>query len=99
MSSIEALVVEQPCVGVFDDGADDAESGAMPGTDFPDQRLDALAQAEPAVVRAIIAGIGEKAGDPGADHQGEAQQFGEHSGVVDIRGRGHRAQRQLATTM
>ena len=97
MSSIEALVVEQPCVGVFDDGADDAESGAMPGTDFPDQRLDALAQAEPAVVHAVVAGIGEEARDPGA--QGEAQQFGEHSGVVDIRGRGHRAQRQLATTM
>ena len=27
MSSIEALVVEQPCVGVLDDRADDAESG------------------------------------------------------------------------
>ena len=50
MSSIEALVVEQPCVGVLDDGADGAESGAVPGTDLADQRLDALAQAEPAVV-------------------------------------------------
>ena len=61
---------------------------------LPDQRLDALAQAEPAIVGAVVAGIGEEARDPGADHQGEAQQFGEHPGVVDIRGRGHRAQRQ-----
>ena len=95
MSSIEALVVEQPCVGVLDDRADDAESGAVPGTDLADQGLDALAQAEPAVVRTVIAGIGEKAGDPGA--QGETQQFREHVCVVG--GRGDRAQRQLATTM
>jgi hypothetical protein len=99
VSSIEALVVEQPCVGVLDDRADDAESGAVPGTDLADQGLDALAQAEPAVVRTVIAGIGEKAGDPGADHQGETQQFREHLGVVDVGGRGDRAQRQLATTM
>jgi hypothetical protein len=94
VSSIEALVVEQPCVGVLDDGADAAEAGAVPGTDLADPGLDALAQAEPAIVRAVIAGIGEKTGDPGADHQSEAQQFGEHPGVVDVGGRGDRAQWQ-----
>ena len=50
MSSIKALVVEQPCVGILDDGADDAEPGTVLGADLADQRLDALAQAEPAVV-------------------------------------------------
>lgn len=94
MSSIEALVVEQPCVGILDDGADDAEAGTMVRTDLPDQGLDALAQAKPAVVRTVVAGIGEKARDPDADHQGEAQQFGEHPGIMDVGGRGDRAQRQ-----
>ena len=67
---------------------------AMAGADLADQRLDALAQAEPAVVRAVVAGIGEPAGAPDADQQGEAQQFGEHPGIVDIGGRGHGAERQ-----
>ena len=66
----------------------------MAGADLADQRLDGLAQAEPAVVRAVVAGIGEPAGAPDADQQGEAQQFGEHPGIVDIGGRGHGAERQ-----
>jgi hypothetical protein len=34
------------------------------GANLADQRPNALAQAEPAVVRAVVAGIGEEAGDP-----------------------------------
>ena len=86
MSSVEALVVEQPCVGVLDDGADDAETGAVLGTDLPDQGLNALTQTEPAVVRTIVTGIGEKTRDPGVDHQGETQQFWEHPGIMDVGG-------------
>jgi hypothetical protein len=57
MSSVEALVVEQPGVGVLDDGANDTKTGAVLGTNFPDQRLDAFAQAEPAIIGAVVAGM------------------------------------------
>ena len=53
----QALVIEQPSVGILDDGTDNAEPGAVVGTDLADYGLDALAQTEPAVVGAVVPGI------------------------------------------
>src|SRR5690349_19021437 len=72
VAAIEAFVVEEPGVGILHDGADGSEAGAMFGPFMPDHGLDALAQAEPAVVGAVVAGISQEAGDRGADDQGEA---------------------------
>ena len=94
MSSIESLVAEEPRVGVFDHGANHSQAGAMLGTNLADERLNAFAQTQPAVVGAVIAGIGEEAGNLGADHHSQAQQLWEHPGIVDVGGRGHRAERQ-----
>ena len=70
-----------------------AEAGAVLGVDLANARLDALAQTEPAVVGAMVPGIGEQASDLGADHQSQAQQLGKHPGVMNVRGRGQRTQR------
>src|SRR3954451_13139500 len=87
----KALVAEEPGVDVLHDGADGAEPAAVVHAFVPDYGSDALAQAEPAVIGAVIAGIGHETGDRDASDQGKAQQFREHGRVVYVRGRGHRA--------
>jgi hypothetical protein len=47
-------VVEEPSVGVLDDGADGSEPGAMVDPLVPDHGPDALAQAEPAIVGTVV---------------------------------------------
>ena len=62
VAAVKALVVEEPGVDILHDGADGAEPGAMIGPFMPDHGPDALTQAEPAVIGAVVAGIGEKGG-------------------------------------
>jgi hypothetical protein len=57
MAAVEALVVEKLGVGILHDGADGAEPGAVFDPLVPDHGLNALAQAQPAIVGAVVAGI------------------------------------------
>ena len=93
MAASEALVVEEPGVDILHHGADGCEPGAMFNALVPDHGPDALAQAKPAVIGAVVASISQNARDGGADDQSKAQQLGKHLSVVDVGGRGHRAQR------
>jgi hypothetical protein len=57
VSSIQAFVVEQPSIDILHDGADGSEPGAVLNAFVPDHGPDALAQAEPTVIGAVVAGI------------------------------------------
>ena len=57
MPAVETLVVEEPSVDIRHDGADSSEPGAVFDPLVPDHGPDALAQAEPAVIGAVVAGI------------------------------------------
>ena len=56
--------------------------------------LDAVLQAEVAVLGAIIARVGVQLGDGGADDLGQVQKMPEQARVMDVGGRGNDAQRQ-----
>ena len=58
VAAIEALVGEQPSIGVLDNTANGAQSGAVWLAPLADQRQDALGCAKPAVLGAVIGGIG-----------------------------------------
>src|SRR5690349_10747382 len=87
------LVGEQPRAVMLDHAADGAEPGAVRRADLPDAGLNALAQAEVAVRRAVVARVGVQPADSGADDLGQAQQVREEAAVVDVRGRGYGGQR------
>src|SRR5215210_6539308 len=73
VAAIEALVGEQPSIGVLDDAANGAQPGAVRLAPLADQRQDALGRAKSMVLGAVICGIGVEPGDRGADHQSAAQ--------------------------
>lgn len=76
MAAIQAFVGEQSSIGVLNDTADWAEAGAVRLADLADDRLDAVTQAEPAVVGAVASDVGVEAGDAGADHHGNRSRSG-----------------------
>src|SRR3954451_13310566 len=82
VAAIEALVGEQPSIGVLDNTAHGAQSGAVRLASLADQWQDSLGRAKLAVLGAVIGGIGVEPGDRGADHQGAAQQAGKQHRVV-----------------
>jgi hypothetical protein len=57
LAAIKGLVVEEPGVDILYDGADGSEPGAVFNALVADHGPDALAQAEPAVIGAVAAGI------------------------------------------
>src|SRR3954451_13884535 len=54
VAAIEALVGEQPGVGVLDNAANGAQPGAVRLSALADQRQDTLGRAKPAVLGAVI---------------------------------------------
>src|SRR3954454_20048798 len=61
--TIEALVGEKPSVCMLDDAAFGAQPGAMRLAPFADERQDTLGRAQPAVLDAVMGGIGIKPGN------------------------------------
>src|SRR3712207_496097 len=62
---VQPFAGRQPGVAVLDDAADLAEPGAVGLADLADVRLDPVAQAEPAVVRAVVARVRVEPADGG----------------------------------
>ncbi len=85
MVAIQALVGEQPGIGVLDDTADLAMASAMRLADLADDWLDAVTQAKPSVVGAIVSSVGVKPSDAGTVHHGQPEQDGEEPGIVNVR--------------
>ena len=88
---VQPLVGQQPRAIVLDHAADRAEPRAVRLAHLADAGLDAVLQAEPAVVGAVVGRVGVQPADGGADHLGQAQQMREEPRVVDVGGRGDRA--------
>src|SRR4051794_35446513 len=84
LAPIESFVGQQPSAVVLNHAADPAQPRAVRFADLTNVGLDALVQAEPAVVGAVVAGIGVQLGDSGADSQGQMKRMREKPGVVDI---------------
>ena len=84
VSPIKSLVGQHPSAIVLNHAADPAWPRAVRFADVTDVGLDALAQAEPAVVGAGVAGIGVQLGDSDTDGQGQMKQMREKPGVVDV---------------
>ena len=57
VTAIEALVGEQPSIGVLDNTAHGAQSGAVRLASLADQRQDSLGRAKLAVLGAVIGGM------------------------------------------
>ena len=87
LAPIEALVIEEPCICMFDHGPDHAETGTMGRTNLADVGRNAIAQAEGAVVGTVVPRIGIQPPDNSADRLGQTHQIGKHHGVVDVGGR------------
>ncbi len=94
LSSIQALVRQQPCAPMLDNASDLAEPRAVGFADLADVRLDPVAQAEPAVVGAVVSRIRVEPADGGADDLGQAQQIRKELGVMHVGGRRDDCQRQ-----
>src|SRR3954451_8579370 len=86
VAAIEALVGEQPNVRVLDDAASGAQPGPVRLASLADKRQDAFGRAKPAVLGAVICGIGIEPGDRSAAHQSAAQQGGKLHCVVYVGG-------------
>src|SRR3954447_10439587 len=86
VATVEALVGEQPSIGVLDNAANGAQPGSVWFAPLADQRQDALGRAQPAVLGAVIGGIGVEPRDRSADHQSAAQQGGKQHRVVHVGG-------------
>src|SRR3954468_11663485 len=84
LAPIKSLVGQQPSAVVLNHAADPAQPRAVRFADLTNVGLDALVQAEPAVVGAVAAGIGVQLGDSGADGQGQVQQMPEEARVMDV---------------
>src|SRR3954454_7788848 len=91
---VQSLVGQQPCAIVLDHAADPAQSRAVRRADLADMGLDAVPEAEGAVLGAVVARVGVRPADGGADALGQVQKMPEEARVVDVGGRGDGAQRQ-----
>ena len=85
---------------MLDNTANGAPPGAVRLAFLADERQDALGCAQPAVLGAVIGGIGVEPGDGGADHQGAAQRAGNSivSCTLAAEGKAARGMPSLATT-
>src|SRR3982751_4948730 len=86
---VQSLVGQQPGASVLDHAADPAQSRAVRCADLAGTGLDAVPEAEGAVVGAVVAGVGVQPADGSADDLGQVQQMREEPRVVDVGGRGN----------
>src|SRR5919107_2614628 len=93
LAAVESLVGQQPCAIVLDHAADRAEPRAMRLAYLADAGLDAVPQAEIAVLGTVISRVGEQLADGRADHLSQAQEMEKEPRIVDVGGRGNDAQR------
>jgi hypothetical protein len=84
LAPVQALVGQQPCATVLDNAADGAEPRTVRRAHLADARLDAVLQAEPAVVGAVVACIGVQPAEGGADDLRQTQEMREEPRVVDV---------------